>query len=158
MFPGYSSSVSLPIVGSERVAMKLPSVLAAELASVEARRIRVTDNSVRFTGGLFRLVSGLNILGPITRGEIAITSNPEVVRLKYRISFMQLILTASLLVTFFALWIAGRRPFTVDHVLFVCFVWLWLVALNAVVAIFRFRRFLRNCIVKACAAPSGEVK
>lgn len=67
----------------------LPVQLARSLCQVDASSVSVEDNRVSFTGGMFRLVSRRNVLGPFGFGDLTVDSSKRQIR--YRLSLRQLI-------------------------------------------------------------------
>jgi hypothetical protein len=65
----------------------LPSHLARCLRDVDANAIEIDGNTVRFKGGIFRLVTNWNVLVPFGFGDLTINSEPREVC--YRLSYQQ---------------------------------------------------------------------
>jgi hypothetical protein len=70
MFPlGFEGSIELASAKESQFDGILSRIQAA-LASVSARNIDRDGNKVSFKTGMFRFVSSINILGPVSSGEI----------------------------------------------------------------------------------------
>lgn len=118
--------------------------LAGCMRKLDARAIRISLDSVSFSGGPFRLVSNWNILVPFDHGELVVDEVTHEVR--YRLSFRFLVFAVTALVGFAGVseWYAGNHDPVI--LLFVAFGWLFLVGGNLMTGIPRFERFLRNAI------------
>ena len=123
----------------------LPDHLAECLRIVRASTVEVTGNRVAFTAGLFRFASGLNVLNAIGKGKLTVDAkNREV---EYRLSFRQLIITATAASCVLAL------PMSLSiswHFLILApFFWIWFVGVNLAVGGNGFRNFLSHALATA---------
>jgi hypothetical protein len=147
----YRSAINVVLANPKTDCEALLAHLEKELRRVQARRIERTGNSIRFSGGLFRLVSNWNLLGPISRGEIVV--QPESGKLAYSLSFRQLVVVVSLMVGIAAFFILVSDELRM--LLFaVPFIWIWLVGMNYLTALTRFDRFLKRGI-RAVGLPGS---
>ena len=97
-----------------------------------------------FRGGFIRGVNNWNILIPFGHGELIVdNTKPEV---SYRISVRQLVITVTIILAFVFvnLWSVVRADPAISFLL--AFGWLWLIGGNLMVALPRFKRFLRDSI------------
>jgi hypothetical protein len=108
--PVYDGSLEFDI-GIDKVA--LLTHIAECLRNVEARRVKISRDTIFFQGGLFRFVGRWNILVPFGSGEVLVDEATHVAR--YRLSLRQLICTATIALAFPAgiAWLAltARRLF-----------------------------------------------
>jgi hypothetical protein len=124
----------------------LPAHLADCLRQINARTVKIDKGLVSFTGGVLGAGSRGDILIPFGFGDLTIDSNSR--QLRYRLSFRQLFIGATLLVAF----IAGlglcwyRWP---DGLIFGIIGWAWLVGLNLFIGLPRFKKFVQNAIETA---------
>ena len=119
-------------------------MFAQRLEDVRAGNVTVEENSVGFTGGVFRLVSNWNLLVGITSGRIEL--EPEADRIAYSLSFIQLVVGGTVMIGLMAVFM-GATGF--PSVAFFCglpFMWLWLVGMNYLITLARFDRFIKRCI------------
>jgi len=119
--------------------------LANCLRQVDARRVQISPDSVTFRGGMFRLVGKMNMLVPFGHGELMVGG--PVPQVRYRLSIRQLLSVMTVVVGFAAVlaWLATGGDILFP-LLVLGFGWLWLVGLNLLIGLFRFRRFLRRSI------------
>jgi hypothetical protein len=118
--------------------------LAEQLRKLDARSIRISRDAVSFSGGVFRGVNNWNILIPFGHGELIVdNAKPEV---SYRLSVRQLVITVTIILAFVFvnLWSVVRTDPAILFLL--AFGWLWLIGGNLMVALPRFKRFLRDSI------------
>ncbi len=128
----------------------------SELEKHKPSRISLLDNSIRFKGGMFRGVTNWNLLVTITSGVIDF--DEESSSLVYKLSFKQLILFgifASILFGAFVLSSNGAFSIVSMFIMSQLMVWLWLVGMNFLICIIRFRSFIENCIRKSGYEVSG---
>jgi hypothetical protein len=124
----------------------LPAHLASCLRRVEARRVTIEDNRVTFRAGVFRLVGSWNALVAFGFGDLTVDSSARQVR--YRLSFRQLVVIATLLVGLMAASILHTLP-SHQSLWFVPFAWASLVGMNLAIGIPRFETFIRQSISTA---------
>ncbi len=150
-FLWYSAKMRFPVghvQDPDRLLGIVRDVFGRKLESVKARNIEIAENSLTFTGGIFRLVSNWNLLGPIDHGTIEIVASDQVITVRFRISFVQLIIVSTMLTTLMALVIASR--FRGEPPLgFYIFLWFWFVGGNMAISIPRFRGFVKRCVKEA---------
>ena len=127
--------------------------LERALAQAKAVAIRRDDTAVRFRGGVFRLVSSSNILGPISNGVLEVSPSANGVSVRYRVTFTQLLVIVTLMVGAFL------GPFVMTELnipragglAILAVAWLWLFGGNFVLTRLRFPAFL----VRSLARPPG---
>jgi hypothetical protein len=124
----------------------LPAHLADCLRRLDARAVKVDQNRVSFTGGLFRLVGNWNVLIPFGFGDLMI--DPIARNIRYRLSFRQLIIFATvgvgILIGSFA-----YESHSWGTVTFMPIAWIWLVGGNLAIGLPRFKKFLDSAIETA---------
>lgn len=152
----YSGKLSFPVQNSACVAEEARRVFYRELELVKAHRIEIVGNSLTFTGGFFRIASGNNLLLPIDKGRIVIQTSDETVVVRFRISFLQMMIVSSLLILTMYLVAASRG--TNIPLAFCIFWWFWLAGGNIVIFIIRFRGFIKRCMRKAIEIPQEKTQ
>lgn len=73
----------------------LLELVARGLEAAHARNVKVEANGLSFSGGMFRLVTGWNLLWGITRGRVRVDAHAS--RIDCSISFVQLMVAGILL-------------------------------------------------------------
>jgi hypothetical protein len=119
------------------------------LESAQARTITRQDGSVIFTGGLFRTVTGWNILVAISYGEIAVENTKFGMRISYFASTVEMLILTTLMLGFLAassishdtkgIGLPSQHPFW-----FVVLGWFFLFGGNYILAALRFPRWLEH--------------
>jgi len=139
----------------ERFAARALEVFRAELEAVKARRIRVVGRSLAFRGGIFRFVTNWNLLGPIGRGRIDVETAPGEVIVRWRISFLQMVVVVTTMLVVLGAFAAREMPlpFLLGGLPLLC---LWLAGMNVVISIARFSHFVNRCMLMALAASGGH--
>lgn len=118
--------------------------LADCLRELKARDVHVSGDSVFFRGGLFRFVSGSNILIPFGFGELKVDERKNEVR--YGLSIRQLVLVVALMCGIVGGSALVDTPYDPKLLLFSGFGFVWLVGGNVMLSLPRFKVFLRNAI------------
>lgn len=123
----------------------LPEIEAAvkdALLEAKAKQLSVKPGEICFRGGMFRLVNGHNQLLAISSGKILFTRQGDFVLIRYRISFMQmLVLVTAMVGLVFGYFAHAPHEFLV-------FGWLWIFGGNYFSTLYRFPRFLRAAAEK----------
>ncbi len=121
-------------------------ISAVEAAIQDAKPTSMVrhEETLTFRAGLFRLVSNWNQLVAITSGELRFSQDSHKVNILYNISFIQLLVATTVLVTV----IFGVLPGVFENgpnvpLGFVLLAWLWLFGGNYFLTLFRFPRFVR---------------
>jgi hypothetical protein len=131
--------------GAEVDASALPAFLASTLQSVDARRIEVCDDRVKFNGGMFRLVGSWNVLHPFGSGILVV--DPVGRQVRYQLSFSQLLVATTIviiLIAIVALVNIGWQPLIALPI-----GWIWLVGGSLVIGLSRFHRFIQKALAGA---------
>lgn len=123
----------------------LPDHLADCLRRAQARGVTVESNRVMFEGGLLRLVSRTNVLSPFGYGVVTVdVANRQV---EYELSFLELVIAATVLVSLLALsMLRNSAPYTLAVVLLF---WALSIGLNLGIGLVRFRSFIQRSIEAA---------
>jgi hypothetical protein len=126
--------------------LKLPAHMAARLSDIKARAVKVNQNNVSFTGGLFGFGSRWDVLVPFGFGELTI--DPNAFQLTYRLSFRQLIVVTTVMVGILAgvSWYMSRSS---ESLVFIPFAWTWLVGANLAIGLPRFKKFIHSALETA---------
>jgi len=110
--------------------------LVTGLERVRASSIKRKDASVAFKVDFFRFVTKGNLLIPIEGGTIAVEPKDGIVKVTYRLGTIRVLIIASAAALFF---LAVSRSFGVGAM-----AWLGLFGGNYVLAMIRFRWFVRR--------------
>lgn len=141
------------ISGHVLIAEVLESSVAASrleraLDSLKAKRVSRTGTEIRFTAGIFRAVSGMNLLVPIGSGRLSIEPVGMGLSVEYKLSFTQLFLVVSISVLgFFGPPILSAPNLTpAEAAMLLSIAWLWLYGMNVVLAVNRFPRWIQRSL------------
>jgi hypothetical protein len=122
-----------------------------------ARRIVRSAHSVSFSAGIFRLVTGLNPLGPIGSGSIAVSPDADGIDICYSFRFTELFVTVTVMVAAFfgpPMWRAPNLD-EFDAISLLGILWLWLFGGNYAITSFRVPRLLRKVAREAIDSAAG---
>lgn len=146
----YSLVFKTKIKNDEIKVSDLIFTIYSELEKHKPSRISIIDNSIQFKAGMFRGVTNWNLLVTITSGII--NFDEESSSLVYKLSFKQLILFgifASISFGLFSLSNNAASSIVSMFIMFQLMVWLWLVGMNFLICVMRFRSFIEKCIKKS---------
>jgi hypothetical protein len=125
----------------------LPTHLADRLRQINARKVQVNQNRVSFAGGLFGPGGNRwDVLIPFGFGDLTVDSNTR--QLRYRLSFRQLIVVATIMVgilTGFTCYAFHSLAGLISAPIW----WIWLVGLNLFIGLPRFKKFVHSTIETA---------
>jgi len=124
--------------------------LAECLRRAGAASVSAAHASVSFRGGLFR-VTPWHMLIAFDRGELIVDESTHEVR--YRVSVQHLVIAATVMLTYVGALAWSEMKHSLVVPFFIVFGWLWLVGANLLVAIPRFKDFLRKAVD---SAPVGR--
>lgn len=155
MFPIHTKgSVVLRNVNTPDRVQSVLSAIAAGLRSARARKVQIDEESIVFRGGMFRLVSNMNLLSAITKGRISVHLEPNVVKLDYDLWFTELLVAAIAGACFLGVGgLAVLRQAPSNAVCFGLFAFTWFFGGNILLAKLRFRAFLRRCAGQCLDPP-----
>ncbi|MFZ0798916.1 MAG: hypothetical protein WCA13_16130 [Terriglobales bacterium] len=123
----------------------LPNHLAESLWGVDASTVEVQGSCVAFTRRMFRLVSNWNVLVPFESGDLTVDIATRQVR--YRVSIRELVFLGTGMVGVLTIFLLmSRNPWAL---LFVPCAWLWLVGVNLLIGITRFKNFVARAVATA---------
>jgi hypothetical protein len=117
---------------------------------VRASAVQRTRDSIAFRGGVFRLVTSWNILGPISSGILRFTRGDHGVDIDYRLSFVQMFIIVTVMLAALKLgsWPWGQLGTRTPWLpLFIG--WCWLFGVNYLITVFHFPAFLRTAANRA---------
>lgn len=116
------------------------------LKKAKAKNIRNDRNNITFTGGIFRPVTNLNILGPVSSGRITVEKYKDKLRLKYYLKFTEMLLIVTAAVSIFLGPVICYDPnlTIVSKIAILAFAWCWLFGGNYLITIFRFPSFIKK--------------
>lgn len=106
----------------------------------------VHGTTVSFTGGLSRFVSNVNILVPITHGDLEVTLIDDTVVVSYYINFQQLLVLVSMIALLGSGFLADSAQPLAVRLGFPAFLWVWAFGLNYVITIMRFPAFIKRAL------------
>jgi len=131
-----------------------PSVLANALADclleVDAKNVFIMGNFIFFTGGIFRLVSNWNVLGPFGRGELEI--DPVGKQVLFRLSLAQSIITSFLSAAGLGIFMIAVGAPIQFVATFLPVIWIVPLGANYFTGVSRFSSFLNKSITSIGAA------
>ena len=126
--------------------LKLPAHMAARLGDIKARAVKVNQNNVSFTGGMFGFGSRWDVLVPFGFGDLTIDANA--LQLTYRLSFRQLIVVTTVMVGILAGVICYMSRSS-EGLVFIPLGWAWLVGGNLAIGLPRFKKFIHSALESA---------
>lgn len=127
--------------------VKLPAHLAVRLEQIKAGTVEVNQNHVSFTGGLFGPGSNRwDILVPFGFGELIVESNTR--QLTYRLSCRQLFVAGTIMVGIL-IGFSCIAWHSLAGLLAAPIWWIWLVGLNLLIGLPRFKRFVHSAVETA---------
>jgi hypothetical protein len=126
--------------------------LVRGLQEEKARNIESREEELHFTGGMFRLISPLEltygVLTPIRRGRIRLERGARGWTIRYEIDFREVVVaTTGIIVVVSSVAVVNGAPLPLAVGLAI--LPLLLAAGNILLGAARFRAFLRQCIWKA---------
>jgi hypothetical protein len=134
--------------------------LADAIREQKPRSVRAEQNRINFKAGLFRRVNSLNRLGAITTGEISVESAFRGFCIRYKITFLQLLLVTTLLTFAFFLVLLATATVSLnsDAERFLIGFWLLVLCGNYFLSRVRFESFLREAAKRAVqqSAPAKK--
>ena len=123
------------------------SAVEIMLREARASSIKRYDDRIDFTAGAFRLVTTTNLLGPVGSGSITFRQLEEAVELGYRISFVEMLVIVSVIVSFFGLLpVIASGPREALPLPILILAWLLLFGGNYVITLVRFPFALRSAL------------
>lgn len=138
---------------------KVLSGLASAIDSQKPFHLKCGVDEIWFRGGVFRFVSSLNQLAPITSGNIKLLPAVRTLRIEYKISFVELFII-SLVLVIIGFGVIPNRSITKTHlemILSLLPLWAWLFGCSYCVARFRFPGFLRRAAENALIDQDIEI-
>jgi hypothetical protein len=123
--------------------------LERALDDVGAKQVKRVGHQIRFTGGIFRAVSGNNLLLAIGSGELSLEPSGTGLAIAYHLRFTQMFLVVSIaVIAFFGPPIVGAPNLTpVEAAALLSLAWLWLYGMNVLLAVIRVPRWIRRTLV-----------
>lgn len=124
--------------------------MSEELRAVEATGIQIQGNKLSYRVAFFRLVSNWNLLIPIDRGSVEVTSSANKIIISYFISFKRLVIIVTLLVSVFGVFFVQDAGLPVTKkILLLSAAWLWLAGANCLITLIRYSAFIKRIVSKA---------
>ena len=150
----FSKSATFELPRSSSVNQNLPqllSALAGGLKELKARNIHQDASSISFTAGIFRRVSGSNLLVVIHSGRIELVPGARVIRVYYSVRFTEAFLVTLVMVAGFLGPPLLKAP-NLDHwqaITTLALIFSCLFGVNVAIALSRFPDFLRRTLQSA---------
>ena len=144
----YSSSGRIELtsdVNAQQIDSKVVKAIVDALTKKRARNVQQNGNQITFRAGV-RIVDNLNLLLPITSGEISIFVEGTRIIIRYNIRFTEFFIFTLLLVFGGGFALGDLRS---RGLAFLAIVWLVLFGINVLLALIRFPWFLRSSVTKA---------
>lgn len=123
--------------------------IADSLRSEEASSVEDKDEKIDFTVGFFRPFWNRKLLSSIYGGEVILQDDTQKILIKSRLKFTDTLIIASVVMGGLA--IANYRAISMGagHLSYYVIAWLWLVCGNIAISVYRWRRFIRQCVSEA---------
>ncbi len=119
---------------------KLVLHLADGLRNASAYDVQIQGTLITFRGGVLRLVSNWNVLGPFGSGEIEV--DPKLRIMRFRLNFTELLIAATVLVILVSVSLLASH--NTKMLAAVPLIWVFLVGVNLLTGIPRFNVFIRK--------------
>lgn len=128
------------------------------LGKADALGLSREGQCIKFRGGVFRWVSGWNVLVPISKGEVRVSAREHGVSVNYRISFGQMLVVVTVgTVCFFGPVVMRDSRFSgAGHVWLLLLMWSWLFGGNFAITLWKWPRFLLRSLSSPDMNPSRE--
>ena len=120
------------------------------LKDARASSATIHENRIEFEGGVFRWVSRWNLLLSICKGKVEVWTSGNGIRMEYALSFRELFVVSVAMSCF--LGVAAARPSGAtgrSAAIFGLVVFSFFFFVNRVIALVRFRAFLKKCVKDA---------
>ena len=108
----------------------------------EALSADIMTNTINFTVGWCRPLYSWKLLAAISGGLVSINTKDNIIQVTYQLWFNHLVLVATVILTLAAITLPGKLQYYP-------LVWLWLVGGNVLIAVCKFRSFIKKCIEEA---------
>ena len=125
---------------------KLLKNIARELRFVRARNVRITENSVTFSGRFLNLIMTWILPYAITYGEIRVEQDAEYLAVHYRVTFSNLLVAATLIIISVGVIVRELECPLNTMVFIMLFGWFWIVGFHSFYSIIKFRAFIKRNI------------
>jgi hypothetical protein len=122
--------------------------LERALDDLKAKRVKRVGQQIQFTGGIFRAVSGNNLLVAVGSGELSLEPSGTGLAIAYHLRLTQMFLVVSIAVIgFFGPPVVGAPNLTpVEAAALLSVAWLWLYGMNVLLTVVRFPRWIRRTL------------
>jgi len=154
-FPGsFSGALTLRDATVAQALARVESALDRERAFALQR----SGSAIHFRGGVFRLVSGWNVLAAVSSGVVEMAPAGSGVQVRYRVAFTQLLVVVTGMVAFFLgpFVMMSPGPSMAGRLGILAFMWIWLFGANYALTRWRFPRFLRRAVEPASVRASVQ--
>ena len=133
-------------------------IAVAELQRAQASDIQATESTIDFSVRFFRWASSWNLLHDVTRGSIEIGTEAGTICVRYVLSFSRLVAAFGAIALISFVWPVRRETFPpfwlklFGPAIFFSFVF----ALNCLITIGRFSRFVKSIFAQAVSESSDS--
>lgn len=133
----------------------LQRAISSALELMGALDLQVQSDVITFRSTLFRIMLSTNLLATVRFGRIQVERQGPGFLLRYRLSLMQLVVIATIVVpAFFGIPLFGAPNLSLTQAAaLLCAVWFSLVGGNWFITAVRFPRFLRRCVASSRQMP-----
>lgn len=128
---------------------KLRYFIADSLRFEQARTVEDNGEKITFSVGVFRSFWHWTPLSTIYGGEIHFQRDTKRILVVSRLSFTDTLVMASALIGLLAFYNYRTALVGEDDVIFYLFAWFWIIGGNMIISVYRWRRFIRQCVREA---------
>ena len=144
MFPiSLEGSIDTHSISPEQVNAVTERLVSA-LNRARASSVVCDGNTVTFRGGMFRLVFNWNVLVPVSRGTITISSGSRDA-VRFNLSCVEMLVVTTVMAICAGFVIPSGQPALFRFGAPVL-MWLWLFGMNYVIAAYRLPAFIRRAV------------
>jgi hypothetical protein len=123
--------------------------IADSLRFEQARTVADNGEKINFSVGIFRSFWNWTPLSTIYGGEITFQMDTKRILIVSRLSFTDTVVLASSLIGLMAFFNYRTSLVGEDDVVFYLFAWFWMIGGNMLISVYRWRRFIRQCVREA---------
>ena len=147
-----SIKITVPVELNNYPKLKLKELrwyIADSLRFEQASTVEDDDEKIKFSVGFFRSFWNWTALSTIYGGEINFQTDAGRILVVSRLSFTDTVVIASAVIGLMALYNYRTMSAGDDDVIFYIVAWFWFIGGNMIVSVYRWRRFIRQCVREA---------
>jgi hypothetical protein len=123
--------------------------IADSLRFEHAKTVGDNEEKINFSVGIFRSFWDWTPLSTIYGGEINFQMETKRILIVSRLSFTDTVVIASALIGLMAHFNYRTLLVGEDDVIFYIVAWFWIIGVNMIISVYRWRRFIRQCVREA---------